>query len=169
MRQRLPLAGALLGKPELLVLDEPANGLDPEGIQWLRGFVRYHAEHGGAVLLSSHVLSEVAQSVDEVVIVARGRMVTQSLIGELIDRTSTVVKVRTPDYERLCAELAHRGHTTALTGAQTFTVADLPSEVVGVVAAELGVVLHELTPVRSSLEDVFLQLTADEQVADGPL
>ncbi len=166
MRQRLALAAALLGRPELLVLDEPANGLDPEGIQWLRGFVRYHAEQGGTVLLSSHVLSEVAQTVDEVVIIARGRLVTQAPIDELVNRTTDQVSVRSPDADRLMAELAALGHLVEVTGPQSFTVADVTSDAVGALAAQLGVVLHELTPMRSNLEDVFMQLTADEGVGD---
>jgi ABC-2 type transport system ATP-binding protein len=170
MRQRLALAAALLGKPELLVLDEPANGLDPEGIQWLRGFLRYHAQQGGTVLLSSHVLSEVAQIVDEVVIIARGRLVTHAPVEELINRASDQVMVRSPDAERLIDELIARGHRVDVTGPQGFTVADATSDAVGALAAETGAVLHELTPLRSNLEDVFMQLTADEGVrGDGPL
>ena len=165
MRQRLALAGALLGKPELLVLDEPANGLDPEGIAWLRGFLRYHADQGGTVLLSSHVLSEVAQTVDEVVIVARGRVVAQSTIEELVGRTDSLVVVRSPDTARLIEALTARGQHVTPTGADSFTVANVSTDVVGVLAAELGAVLHELSPQRSSLESVFMELTADPMVA----
>src|SRR3954447_738718 len=96
MRQRLGLAGALLGEPEVLVLDEPANGLDPEGITWLRNYLRAFADRGGTVLVSSHVLTEVAQTVDDVVIVARGRLVTHSSLAELSSRTRSAVRVRTP-------------------------------------------------------------------------
>jgi ABC-2 type transport system ATP-binding protein len=151
MRQRLALAGALLGNPELLVLDEPANGLDPEGIQWLRGFLRFHADRGGSVLLSSHVLSEVAQTVDEVVIVARGRLVAHAGIDELIGRTDEVVVVRSPDAARLDEVLTARGHAVTPTGPDGFTVAGVSSDVVG----------SELTPQRRNLEAVFMELTAD--------
>lgn len=165
MRQRLALAGALLGRPELLVLDEPANGLDPEGIQWLRGFLRYRADQGGTVLLSSHVLSEVAQTVDEVVIIARGRLVAQSSIGELVGRTDALVVVRSPDAARLDAALADRGHQVTPTGPDSFTVVNATTDEVGVLAAQIGAVLHELSPQRSSLESVFMELTADPQEA----
>jgi ABC-2 type transport system ATP-binding protein len=165
MRQRLALAGALLGRPQILVLDEPANGLDPEGIQWLRGFLRYHADHGGTVLLSSHVLSEVAQTVDEVVIIARGRLITQARIDELVGRTDAVVVVRSPDAARLGDVLTARGNAVTPTGPDGFTVAGVTSDVIGAVAAEIGAVLHELTPQRSNLEAVFMELTADQAVA----
>jgi ABC-2 type transport system ATP-binding protein len=165
MRQRLALGAALLGRPQLLVLDEPANGLDPEGIQWLRGFLRYHAEQGGTVLLSSHLLSEVAQTVDEVVIIARGRLVTQSAIGDLVSRTEASVRVRSPDAARLAAALTAAGHAVSADSGEVFTVAGVGSDVVGVLAADLGVVLHELTPQHSSLEAVFMELTADPEVA----
>jgi ABC-2 type transport system ATP-binding protein len=166
MRQRLALAGALLGRPELLVLDEPANGLDPEGIQWLRGFLRYHAEHGGTVLLSSHVLSEVAQTVDEVVIVARGRLVTQAGIDELIGRTDALVVVRSPDAARLDQALAAHGHVVTPTGPDSFTVSGVTSDIVGATAAEIGAVLHELSPQQANLETIFMELTADPAAAD---
>src|SRR5437867_8072235 len=101
MRQRLGLATALLGDPEVLILDEPANGLDPEGVHWLRGFLRHLADQGRTVLVSSHVLAEVAQTVDQVVIVARGRLVTQSTLAALTGRTDQLVRVRTPQAETL--------------------------------------------------------------------
>ena len=112
MRQRLGLAGALLGEPRVLVLDEPANGLDPEGVHWLRGFLRAFADDGGTVLVSSHLLAEVAQTVDDVVIIAHGRLVVQSPLAELTRRSRTAVRVRTPqpDAAALDARRArHRG------------------------------------------------------------
>src|SRR4029434_2824248 len=106
MRQRLGLPAALLGDPQVLVLDEPANGLDPEGIHWLRGLLRHLAGQGRTVLVSSHVLAEVAQTVDQVVIIAGGRLVTQATLAELTARTDQLVRVRTPQAETLKALLA---------------------------------------------------------------
>ena len=109
MRQRLSVAGALLGLPELLVLDEPANGLDPEGIRWLRDFLRSFAAGGGTVFISSHVLAEVAQLADEVVIIHRGRLVAQEPLETLTARAAGGTVVRSPEAERLRATLARRG------------------------------------------------------------
>ena len=109
MRQRLGLATALLGDPQVLILDEPANGLDPEGVHWLRGLLRQLADQGRTVLVSSHVLAEVAQTVDQVVIIARGRLVTQSTLAALTARTDQLVRVRTPQAETLRSLLATQG------------------------------------------------------------
>ena len=109
MRQRLGLATALLGDPQVLILDEPANGLDPEGVHWLRGLLRQLADQGRTVLVSSHVLAEVAQTVDQVVIIARGRLVTQSTLAALTARTDQLVRVRTPQAETLRSLLAAQG------------------------------------------------------------
>jgi ABC-2 type transport system ATP-binding protein len=111
MRQRLGLAAALLGDPEVLVLDEPANGLDPEGVHWLRGLLRGLADQGRTVLVSSHLLAEVAQTVDQVVIIDRGRLVTQSTLAALTAGADRTVRVRTPDPEALRDLLVARGAT----------------------------------------------------------
>jgi ABC-2 type transport system ATP-binding protein len=161
MRQRLSVAGALLGRPRLLVLDEPANGLDPEGIRWLREFLRSFAAGGGTVLISSHVLAEVAQLADEVVIIHRGRLVAQEPLGELTARTVGATVVRTPDAERLEAELRRAGIEASAVGDGELRVA-APAPRVGELAAASGVVLHELRPQGASLEEVFLELTAGE-------
>jgi ABC-2 type transport system ATP-binding protein len=161
MRQRLSVAGALLGRPRLLVLDEPANGLDPEGIRWLREFLRSFAASGGTVLISSHVLAEVAQLADEVVIIHRGRLVAQEPLGELTARTVGATVVRTPDAERLEAELRRAGIEASAVGDGELRVA-APAPRVGELAAASGVVLHELRPQGASLEEVFLELTAGE-------
>ncbi|MFL5920486.1 MAG: ABC transporter ATP-binding protein [Gaiellaceae bacterium] len=161
MRQRLSVAGALLGRPQLLVLDEPANGLDPEGIRWLREFLRSFAAGGGTVLISSHVLGEVAQLADEVVIIHRGRLVAQEPLDRLTARTAGAAVARSPDAERLEAELRRAGlEVTAAEGGELL-IAAAPARV-GEVAAAAGVVLHELRPQGESLEEVFLELTTGE-------
>jgi ABC-2 type transport system ATP-binding protein len=159
MRQRLGLAGALLGDPEVLILDEPANGLDPEGVHWLRGLVRGLADEGRTVLVSSHVLAEVAQMVDQVVIIDRGRLVAQSTLADLTAGADRAVRVRTPQPEALRDLLVARGARVALDGPGQLTVTGATTEQVGQAAAAGGVVLHEMRFERSNLEDVFLELT----------
>ena len=159
MRQRLGLAAALLGDPEVLVLDEPANGLDPEGVHWLRGLVRGLAGQGRTVLVSSHLLAEVAQTVDQVVIIDRGRLVAQSTIAALTAGAEQTVRVRTPQPERLRDLLVARGATVALDGPDQLVVGGATTEQVGQAAAAGGIVLHEMRFERSNLEDVFLELT----------
>lgn len=156
MRQRLGLAAALLGNPQVLVLDEPANGLDPQGIRWLRDFLRSLAAEGRTILLSSHVLAEVEKTVDEVVIIHKGRLVRQATIAELEAIAAGSTLVRSPDAARL-ATLFPKAAVRALGDGRLSVTA--PSELVGEVAAKNGIVLHELTPERASLEDVFLELT----------
>jgi len=157
MRQRLGLAGAMLGDPDLLILDEPANGLDPAGIRWLRGFLRSFASSGRTVFVSSHVLSEVAQLADEVIVLNRGRVVTQTTVDRLVAEHS--VAVRTPDPERLRRALLTGGAMVRGVGDGRLEVAGMPIERVGEIAAKERLVLHELTPHTANLEDVFLQLT----------
>ena len=166
MRQRLSVAGALLGQPRLLVLDEPANGLDPEGIRWLRDFLRSFAGEGGTVLISSHVLAEVAQIADEVVIIHRGRLVTQEPLEALTARSAAgAAVVRSPDATRLREALARAGLEAGRVGDDGLRVAG-PAERVGEVAAAEGIVLHELRTEGASLEEIFLELTAEGR-SDG--
>lgn len=160
MRQRLALAAALLGDPRVLVLDEPANGLDPEGIAWMRALLRGLADEGRTVLVSSHVLSEVQQLVDHVVIINHGRLVRQGSLQELEEAQGQVISVRTPDAEQLISALGRAGLRGERTGDDLVRVA-------GVSAADLGhfvhaerIEVHELTPERSALEDVFFALTS---------
>jgi ABC-2 type transport system ATP-binding protein len=159
MRQRLGLATALLGDPRILILDEPANGLDPEGIVWLRGFLRHlAANEGRTVLVSSHVLSEVEQTVDHVVIIARGRLVHEGTLEELRGKGVTSVVVDTPTPDALAQALAPLRFT--LTGmAGGLHVAGATAAAVGHAAWQAGVELHGLREERSSLESVFLELT----------
>ena len=164
MRQRLGLATALLGDPQVLILDEPANGLDPEGVHWLRGLLRQLADQGRTVLVSSHVLAEVAQTVDQVVIIAAGRLVTQSTLADLTARTDQLVRVRTPQAETLKALLAAQGVQASPDGADQLVATAATTEVVGKAAAAAGIVIYEMRAERSNLEDVFLQLTSSQGV-----
>jgi ABC-2 type transport system ATP-binding protein len=163
MRQRLGLAAALLGDPELLVLDEPANGLDPEGVRWLRDFLRRFASEGRTVLISSHVLAEVAQTVDQVLIVSHGRLIVESSLEELTARVSGVVRVRSGDSARLAAALVAESLKPTKSDERTLLVPGATSERVGDIAFAAGVAVHELATEGSSLEEIFLQLTSDGQ------
>ena len=161
MRQRLGLAAALLGDPEVLVLDEPANGLDPQGVRWLRDLLREQARNGRTVLISSHVLAEVAQTVDEVVIIHRGKLIRHAAMAEVEAMAAGSTIVRSPDATRLASLLVQEGLEVDSLEESRLAVA-APPERVGEIAAANGVVLHELTTERATLEEVFLQLTASE-------
>jgi ABC-2 type transport system ATP-binding protein len=162
MRQRLGLAAALLGDPELLILDEPANGLDPEGVRWLRDFLRSFAADGKTVLVSSHVLAEVAQTVDDVIIINKGRLVTISPLADLTARRSGAVRVRAPGVHRLQAKLEAEGFRATLRDGGELLVEGAPAALVGEIAERAGVPLHELVSESSSLEDIFLELTTGD-------
>jgi ABC-2 type transport system ATP-binding protein len=160
MQQRLGLASALLGDPDILVLDEPLNGLDPQGIRWVRTLLRQRAASGRTVLLSSHVLSEAAQTVDDVVVIHRGRLVRQGPIDELERLGSGGVIVSTPSGERLAAVIRHAGGRAELQEpAGRLLIEGMDAAQVGELAHDERVVLHELSPRNGSLEDVFLDLT----------
>ena len=161
MRQRLGLAAALLGDPELLILDEPANGLDPEGVRWLRDFLRRLAQEGRTVLVSSHVLAEVAQTVDQVLIISRGRLVIESPLAELTARAGGAVRVRTPDPSRLATALQEAELQVTPGVDQALLVNGASSERVGEIAFAAGVPVHELLTEGGSLEEIFLQLTSE--------
>ena len=160
MRQRLGLAAALLGDPEVLVLDEPANGLDPQGIRWLRDFLRSLAAEGRTILVSSHVLAEVAQTVDDVVIIHRGKLIQQAAMAEVEAMAAKATTARSPEAARLASLLAAEGVEATVVVDDRITV-HAPTERVGEVAAAHGIVLHELTAERASLEEVFLELTGE--------
>ena len=164
MRQRLGLAATLLGDPELLVLDEPANGLDPQGIRWLRDFLRGAAGEGRTVLVSSHVLSEVEQTVDDVVVIHRGRMVKSGPIASLT--AGEGVRVRSPRAAELAAALQRDGAEVRADGELLF-VSGRSSAEVGELAFAAGVPLHELGAEVASLEEVFFRLTSDGDEAGG--
>jgi ABC-2 type transport system ATP-binding protein len=167
MRQRLGLATALLGDPEVLVLDEPGNGLDPAGVAWLRGFLRAYADAGRSVLVSSHLLAEMAQTVDRLVVIDRGRLVREGPVEAITSAVAQDVVVRSPDAPRLRQALREAGGTIADgDDPSSFSVASLPIERVGEIASAEGVVLHELRGRAASLEQAFLQLTGGEPPPD---
>jgi ABC-2 type transport system ATP-binding protein len=157
MRQRLSLAGALLGDPGVLIFDEPLNGLDPDGIRWLRGMLRMLAAQNRTVLLSSHLLSEVAQTVDEVVVLSRGRLVTHTTLADLTVQTS-VVRARTTDAPRLLNALAAAGLQVRLADASTVEVRSATADAVGLAAAAAGVTILELSRHDEDLESLFFDL-----------
>ncbi len=157
MRQRLALGCALLGEPGALVLDEPANGLDPQGIRWLRDLLRAAADEGRTILVSSHILAEVAQTVDDVVILHRGRLVAQGPLEGLTGGGG--VRVRTSEPGRLATVLAARGRLAEHAGEDGLLVRGATVDEVGDVAAAAGITLHELGPAARTLEDAFLELT----------
>ena len=160
MRQRLSVAAALLGEPELLVLDEPANGLDPEGIRWLRNFLRSFAADGGTVFVSSHVLAEISQLADEVLIIHRGKLVAQQPVAELVARAAGATRVRSPRADDLLARLRDAGIEVEAAGEGLLAV-QAPPETVGDLAAEAGIPVHELVVDSGSLEEAFLELTSE--------
>ncbi len=162
MRQRLGLASALLGDPELLVLDEPANGLDPEGVRWLRDFLRVFAARGRTVLVSSHVLAEVAQTVDQVLIINHGRLVVESSLEELTARVNSSVRVRSPRLPELTEALRHAQIELTETNDHALLVHGATTDQVGDVAFAAGLPVHELATEGSSLEEVFLALTTEQ-------
>ena len=164
MRQRLAIAAALLGDPEVLILDEPTNGLDPPGIRWVRDLLRSEARRGRAVLVSSHLLSEVAQSVDDIVVISHGTLrangTLESVLGSSAEGPST--RVRAADNERLAALLSERGIEFRDDGAGALLVGGGPDQVADL-AAENGIALRELSPVSRSLEEAFFELTGEEE------
>jgi ABC-2 type transport system ATP-binding protein len=169
MRQRLAIAAALLGDPDVLILDEPANGLDPPGIRWMRELLRSEAGRGRAVLVSSHLLSEVAQSVDDIVVISRGELRASGPLEEVIGAAGGATRVKAPDAAGLAAALdaAGIGHTEDRAGA--LLAPDASGEQIGAIANEHRVALSELTPVTRSLEEVFFELTGSrEEDGEGP-
>jgi len=171
MRQRLGLATALLGDPEVLILDEPANGLDPEGIRWLRGLLRNLADGGRTVLLSSHQLGEVAQTVDYVVVVDRGAVVASCPLPELLERAGTEVVVRSPGAEMLAQEFQRAGIATGDVSAEEVRARNVPPRVVTELAVATGVPVWEVRAEAPNLEEVFFELTTDRGdsgVSDSP-
>lgn len=162
MRQRLGLAAALLGDPDLLVLDEPANGLDPEGVRWLRDFLRAYAKAGRTVIVSSHVLAEVAQTVDQVLILSRGRLVIESSLESLTARVGGSVRVRSPELSQLAEALNRGGIGTTMTNDHALLAQGATRERVGDIAFAASVPIYELSTEGSSLEEIFLDLTSEE-------
>jgi len=174
MGQRLGLAAALLGDPEVLLLDEPVNGLDPEGVRWIRTMLKNLASEGRTVLVSSHLMSEMALTADHLVVIGRGKLIAASSTQDFIERSSErSVLVRSPEADRLAGLIEAEGGKSrpgaaAEPGqAPQIVITGLESPRVGELAASGGIVLHELTPQLASLEEAFMELTADS-VEFGP-
>jgi ABC-2 type transport system ATP-binding protein len=171
MGQRLGIAAALLGNPQVLLLDEPVNGLDPEGVLWIRNLMKQLAAEGRTILVSSHLMNEMAVTADHLIVIGRGKLITESTTEEVIARsTDKSVRVRTPDAERLAGLItaaggkatpgaATPGENATGNGAPLLTVTGMEAARVGEIAASASIVLHELTPV-ASLEDAYMELTA---------
>jgi ABC-2 type transport system ATP-binding protein len=160
MKQRLGIGAALLKDPEVLILDEPANGLDPAGVRWLRDFLRELAAHGRTILVSSHILAEIEVIADEVVIIHHGKFVASGTIAELVARASGGVRVRSPAAARLRELLAGQG-ATVVDHEGALMVAGATAEAIGELAAANSIVLHELAPERATLEQAFFELTEE--------
>jgi len=160
MRQRLTLATTLLGDPGVLILDEPLNGLDPEGIRWMRDLLRHLAGEGRTVLVSSHLLAEAAQTVDDVVVISRGRLAAEGPVAELTAATSTT-RIRTPDTELLLSVLARQQITARLVAPGTVEVRGADPDRVARIAAAASVIVLELTRHTENLEELFFDLTSD--------
>jgi ABC-2 type transport system ATP-binding protein len=165
MRQRLGLAAALLGEPEILVLDEPTNGLDPDGVRWLRGLVRQLASEGRTVLVSSHLLSEVAQTVDDVVIIANGGLVAHGPIADVARQAASrfAVLLRTPDTIEAQRALTAAELEVSLEDDGALVVSGATPDAVGRAVAKAGLTLYEMRPLDRTLEDVFLELTTTRE------
>ncbi len=162
MRQRLGVAAAMLGDPSTLILDEPFNGMDPEGIIWMRGFLRSLAGEGRAVLVSSHLMSELEDTADHLVVIGRGRLVADSSVAELIAAASNGrVRLRTIARPQAMTALANAGATVAASGPETLTVSGLESEQIIELLREAGVPFSEISGHRSTLEEAYMELTRD--------
>jgi ABC-2 type transport system ATP-binding protein len=167
LRQRLHVAAALLGDPRILILDEPANGLDAPGIAWLRDLLRELAAEGRTVLVSSHVLAEVAQAADDVVVIARGRLVDQGPVERLTGSARHTVVVRAARSDALAIALRAAGAQVERDDGGGLRVSGLGAPIVGEVALRVGVPLHALYEERRSLEEVFLELTGSQEGLAG--
>jgi ABC-2 type transport system ATP-binding protein len=162
MGQRLGIAAALLGDPTILLFDEPVNGLDPEGIAWVRGLMRHLASQGRTVFVSSHLMSEMALTADRVVVIGKGKLIRDESMEAFVNSSSgRSVLVRTPDAERFAGVLTAAGAHVGAASEGGLTVTGFESPRIGELAAGAGVVLHELTPVRASLEEAYMELTKD--------
>jgi ABC-2 type transport system ATP-binding protein len=163
MRQRLGIAAALLGDPPALMLDEPFNGMDPEGIIWMRGFLASLARDGRSVLVSSHLMSELQDTADHLVVVGRGKVIADTSVQELLSAASRDrITVRTSARSEAMTVLAHAGATVAATGRGTLTISGLPAERVVALLGESAVPFSEVTGHHASLEEAYMELTRDE-------
>lgn len=163
MGQRLGIAAALLGDPATLILDEPVNGLDPEGVQWVRTLMRHLAAEGRTVLLSSHLMSEMALTADHLIMLGRGKIIADAPVADIIAQgTQSAVRVRSPHSTRLATLLAQPDVTVSIIEQDVLEIVGLPATDIGDHAARAGIVLHELTPLKASLEEAYMALTQNE-------
>jgi len=163
MTQRLGIAAALLGDPGVLLFDEPVNGLDPEGIRWVRHFLRDLAKQGRTVFVSSHLISEMSLTADRLIVIGRGRLITETSVADFVARSGRgAVKLVTPDAGAFGEALTVAGASVESASDSSLTVEGLTSPQIGDLAARDGLRIHELTPITASLEDAFMELTQDE-------
>jgi ABC-2 type transport system ATP-binding protein len=162
MGQRLGVAAALLGQPQTVVLDEPVNGLDPDGVRWIRLLLRSLAEEGRTVLVSSHLMSEMAQTASRLVVIGRGKLIAETSVEDFIGHAATGdVQVRTPETGRLGEVLAGPGVTVTADGSDVLRVSGLTAEQIGTAAWRAHLPVFELMPAQASLEEAFMQVTQD--------
>jgi ABC-2 type transport system ATP-binding protein len=162
MSQRLGIAGTLLGDPKMLMFDEPVNGLDPEGILWIRNLMKSLAAEGRTVFVSSHLMSEMENTADHLVVIGKGKLIADSSMTDFIARSSgSAVRVRTPSADQLALALAAEGGRATADGEGVLMVQGLTAEKIGDIAYDKSIRLHELTTVHASLEEAFMELTAD--------
>ncbi|GAA1823010.1 ATP-binding cassette domain-containing protein [Agromyces salentinus] len=162
MGQRLGIAAALLGDPQVLILDEPVNGLDPEGVRWVRTLARHYAGEGRTVFLSSHLMSEVALTADHVIVIGRGRILADASVAELVGDPKEATRVRTTRPADLAALLGRDGVSISSEAPGVLEITGADAATIAAEAASAGIVLLELTPLASTLEDAYLALTRDE-------
>jgi ABC-2 type transport system ATP-binding protein len=162
MSQRLGIAGAMLGDPGVMLFDEPVNGLDPEGIRWIRNLLRSFAAEGRTILVSSHLMSEIALTADHLIVIGRGQLIADASVGEFIEQsTQNFVRVRSRQIEELACAVIAGGGTTWPEDDGALAISGLPIEAVGDLARDAGIALHELSPQLASLEEAFMELTRD--------
>jgi ABC-2 type transport system ATP-binding protein len=162
MSQRLGIAGAMLGDPGVMLFDEPVNGLDPEGIRWIRNLLRSFAAEGRTILVSSHLMSEIALTADHLVVIGRGRIIADAAVEEFIAQsTQNFVRVRSPQVDELARAVSAAGGTTRPEEDGALAISGLPIGAVGDLARDAGIALHELSPQLASLEEAFMELTRD--------
>ena len=162
MGQRLGIAGALLGDPQILMFDEPVNGLDPEGIRWIRNLMKALAGEGRTVFVSSHLMSEMQNTADHLIVIGRGRLIADCSMQDFIDRSSAqTVRVRTPQPDMLAKLVTGAGGRTGPVADGALVVSGLAAQQIGDLAFDHGIRLHELSPAQASLEEAFMELTAD--------
>jgi ABC-2 type transport system ATP-binding protein len=169
MGQRIGIAAALLGDPPVLIFDEPINGLDPEGIAWVRHLLRSLAEEGRTVLVSSHLMSEMALTADHLIVIGRGRLLASGRVADFIERTSGHhVRVATPEAPALAALLREKGASVTVNGTEELSVKGMECRDVGILAAGAGLTLYELSAQRASLEDAYMELTHEHAEFRAP-